>query len=172
MARKTLIIIIFSVLLLITSHKSQARMGSSSIGATAVDHTNGARVVSVSSSGRASRFGLRQGDIVLSINSQTVKDAESFFQLMTGVPQGDAVSIKVVRNDVETTVGRTRITGGRGMGRGGSNRTTDFVKNYDKDGNGWLDTEERNSARRPSGNQTSVTYNPMLTPSDVTWYSD
>ncbi|MFC1780633.1 hypothetical protein ACFLZ8_00005, partial [Planctomycetota bacterium] len=63
--------------------------------------------------------------------------------------------------------------GGRGrFGRGGSNRTTEFVKNYDKDGNGWLDTEERNSARRPSGNQTPVTYNPMLTPSDVTWYSD
>lgn len=58
--------------------------------------------------------------------------------------------------------------GGRG-GRG--NQTTPLVAANDKDGNGWLDKQERDSVRRPSDNQTSVTYNPMLKPEDVKWYT-
>ncbi|MFC1781609.1 CotH kinase family protein [Planctomycetota bacterium] len=68
--------------------------------------------------------------------------------------------------------------GGRrgGMG-GGMNQTTELVKYYDKDGNGWLDTEERKNARGSSSSRTSsyrrqTAIGPKLTPDDVKWYSD
>jgi spore coat protein CotH len=74
--------------------------------------------------------------------------------------------------------------GGRG-GMGGMDQTTELVKLYDKDGNGWLNTEERKAARQSSmyrqqggmggfgmgGYQSPGTIGPKLTPADVMSYS-
>jgi len=91
--------------------------GGSNIGATVVDDPNGAKLESVESSGRAARFGLQKGDIVLSIDDQKVTGAESFNKLISGVSRGAAVSIEVLRDNEEKTVGREAIAGG---GRSGA----------------------------------------------------
>lgn len=79
---------------------------SSSIGATSVDDPAGAKLESVNPSGRAARFGLRKGDVVRKINDQPVNGAASFLKLISGVTQGSAVGIHVLRNSKETTIGR------------------------------------------------------------------
>ncbi len=89
----------------------------SSIGATAVDDPSGAYLETVEASGRASRFNLQQGDIVMSINGQTVTGAESFDELINNVPQRTAVNMQVLRDGKEITVGRSAVT--LGAGRGG-----------------------------------------------------
>jgi S1-C subfamily serine protease len=85
---------------------------SSSIGATSVDDPAGAKLESVDSSGRAARFGLQTGDVVRKINDQTVNGAASFLKLMSGVTQGSAVSIQVLRDGKETTIGREATSNG------------------------------------------------------------
>jgi hypothetical protein len=97
------------------------RGGVTSIGAAAVDNSGGGALMqTVDASGRASRFGLQTGDVVLSINGETVNGADSFTELMGSIAQGSAVSIIVLRDGTQTTVGReaTSVGGGRG-GRGG-----------------------------------------------------
>jgi hypothetical protein len=192
MSRKFLFLVISIVLCLLTNQKLQAQMagdtGSSSIGAIGADHARGARLSSVDSSGRASRFGLQNGDIVLKINGQTVKGVQSFLELMNGVAQGSAVSIQVIRNGAETTVGRTSTGGGRGGmgggrggggmgggGRGGRGQARELVKTYDKNGDGWLNNEERKAARGLSSTYLPlkpVKYGVTLTPEAVKMYSD
>lgn len=91
-----------------------------SIGATAVDDPSGTYLEAVEESGRASRFNLQQGDIVMSINGQAVTGAESFDEIMNNVSQGAAVSMQVLRDGKEVTVGRDTVTSVTGrMGRGG-----------------------------------------------------
>jgi hypothetical protein len=95
--------------------------GVTSIGAAAVDNSGGGALMqTVDASGRASRFGLQTGDVVLSINGETVNGADSFAELMGSIAQGSAVSIIVLRDGTQKTVGReaTSVGGGRG-GRGG-----------------------------------------------------
>ncbi|MFC1781798.1 PDZ domain-containing protein, partial [Planctomycetota bacterium] len=93
---------------------------SSNIGVTVVDAPGGGALIeSVDPSGRAYRFGLEQGDIVISINGETVRTAEVFMELMTNVERGAAVSIQVLRDGLLTTVGREANEGGRGRSRGG-----------------------------------------------------
>lgn len=93
---------------------------STSVGATAVDDPSGALLQNVEASGRASRFNLQQGDIVISINGQTVTGAESFDTLISAIGQGAAISMQVIRNGQEITVGRDTVTSVTGrMGRGG-----------------------------------------------------
>ncbi|MFC1781829.1 PDZ domain-containing protein [Planctomycetota bacterium] len=93
---------------------------SSEIGVSSIDAPGGGALLeSVDASGRASRFGLQEGDIVVSINDQTVDSAATFIELMSGIERGAAVSIQVLRDGLATTVGR-EATGGGGMGgRGG-----------------------------------------------------
>ncbi len=82
------------------------------IGATAVANADGGVMLeSVNTTGRATRFGLQKGDIVLSINGTKVTGVESFNELMTGVTQGTAVKIEVIRDGKTITVGRRTTTG-------------------------------------------------------------
>jgi phosphatidylserine decarboxylase len=76
------------------------------IGAASVDDSAGAKLESVDSSGRAAGFGLQKGDVVRKINGQGVNGAASFLKLMSGVTQGSAVSIQVLRDGQETTIDR------------------------------------------------------------------
>jgi phosphatidylserine decarboxylase len=85
---------------------------SSNIGATSIDDPAGAKLENVDSSGRAARFGLQRGDVVLKINGQPVNGAASFLKLMSDVTQGSAVSIQVVRDGKETAVGRKTTSDG------------------------------------------------------------
>jgi phosphatidylserine decarboxylase len=85
---------------------------SSNIGATSVDDPAGAKLESVDSSGRAVRFGLLKGDVVRKINNQPVNGSASFLKLMSGVTQGSAVSIQVLRDGRETTIGREATSNG------------------------------------------------------------
>jgi phosphatidylserine decarboxylase len=85
---------------------------SSSIGATSVDDPAGALLESVDSSGRAATLGLQKGDVVRKINDQTVKGAASFLRLMSGVTQGSAVNIQVLRDGKETAIGREAASNG------------------------------------------------------------
>jgi hypothetical protein len=90
--------------------------GSSTIGASATTASGGARIDSTTS-GRASRFGFQQGDIVLSINGQRVSSGEALTEVINNIPQGSAISAIVLRNDQQVTVGRealTNVGGGRG----------------------------------------------------------
>lgn len=49
------------------------------------------------------------------------------------------------------------MRGGRGGGMmGGMNQTVKLVPEFDKDGNGWLNTEERKAARESMGNRQSM----------------
>jgi spore coat protein CotH len=84
------------------------------------------------------------------------------------------------------------MRGGRGGGRGGMggmNQTTELVKTYDKDKNGWLNSEERKAARQAvsgrqmggfgrgggmgmGGFQTAASTGPKLTPADVNTYPE
>ena len=90
--------------------------GGGGIGATGVDDPGGARLTAVDATGRAYRFGLRQGDVVARIDGQAVKGAASFRELMAGIGQGAAVSIAVLRDGKEVTVGRAAGRGGPGGG--------------------------------------------------------
>jgi hypothetical protein len=90
------------------------------IGATAVANASGGvKLESVEETGRATRFGLKKDDIVLSINGTKVTGVESFNQLMTGVTQGAAVKIEIIRDGKNQTVGREASTDTGGT-RGGS----------------------------------------------------
>jgi hypothetical protein len=89
--------------------------------------------------------------------------------------------------------------GGMGGGPGGMNQSIEIVKQYDKNGDGWLNTEERKAARQAvanggmggfgrgggrggmgggrggmgmGGNQSVVTSGPKLTPADVKSYPE
>jgi len=91
------------------------------IGATAVANASGGvKLESVEETGRATRFGLQKGDIVLSINGTKVTSVESFNQLITGVTQGSAVKIEVIRDGKTITVGRDTAGGRSGAGTGGA----------------------------------------------------
>jgi S1-C subfamily serine protease len=112
---KNVFVIIPIILLLVlvngfTSTKKE-QINASVIGANSVDDPAGARLESVESMGYASNFGLQVGDIVLSINGQTVKGSDSFLRLMNDIPQDVAVSIQIIRDGVETTVGRETSAG-------------------------------------------------------------
>ncbi len=49
------------------------------------------------------------------------------------------------------------MSGGRGSGMfGGMNQTVKLVPQFDKDGNGWLNNEERKAARKSMGNRQSM----------------
>jgi hypothetical protein len=92
------------------------------IGATAVANASGGVMLeSVSTTGRATRFGLQKGDVVVSINGIKVAGVDSFNELMAGIVQGAAVKIEVIRDGKTITVGREAGTGGRGgAGTGGA----------------------------------------------------
>jgi hypothetical protein len=74
--------------------------------------------------------------------------------------------------------GEFRGRGGFG-GPGNTREGTQYIEKYDKDGNGWLNTEERKAARQSSsGSQSSIesrsygTPGPKITTTDVKLYSD
>jgi hypothetical protein len=185
------VLVISIVLLLVTIQKLQARAASPTVrtiaGAQCRDHAKGVEILSVDSSERAYRFGLQKGDIVLKINGQTVKNTSSFLELLSSISQGAAISIQVIRNNVETTVGRTASgmgggmggiggRGGMGGGRGGmGGQTREILKNYDKNGDGWLNNNERKSARGLPITYTGikpVQYGITLRPDGVMNFSD
>jgi type II secretory pathway component PulC len=102
-----------------SSTRGTSNTGISATGATIVAVPEGVRIESLTS-GRATRFGLQQGDIVLSINGQKITSADSFNQVIDGIAQGAEVSIQVRRNGVETTVQRSALNrGGGATGFGG-----------------------------------------------------
>jgi S1-C subfamily serine protease len=94
------------------------------IGAKSVDDPAGARLESVEVMGFASNFGLQQGDIVRKINGQTVKGANSFLDLMGEIAEDSVVKIEVLRDGIETTVGRGVDTGSSGNRMNGLQRHT------------------------------------------------
>ena len=84
------------------------------VGAMSVDDPAGARLESVDEMGYASNFGLQQGDVVLKINGQTVKGADSFLKLMSELGNDSSVSIEILRDGIQTTVSRESNTGNSG----------------------------------------------------------
>jgi hypothetical protein len=142
------------------SGSGDGSQSSLNIGATSVGDPAGVKLESVDSSGRAARFGLQKGDVVRKINGQTVNGAASFLKLMSGVAQGAAVSIQVLRNGKETTVGREATSGGGGRGGMGGGfgmggGETQLLKQFDKNGDGYLNAQERKAARESMGSSMS-----------------
>jgi S1-C subfamily serine protease len=104
---------------------------SQNIGATAVSAAGGA-LITAAQSGRVSRWGIQQGDVVLSINGQKVASPESLVEVMNSIATGSAISAQITRNGVSMTVGLEAVnvggntattlvgqTGGAQAGRGG-----------------------------------------------------
>ena len=112
------LIIVLALVNGFTTQKTASNEAASAfVGATSMDDPAGARLESVDAMGYASNFGLQQGDIVLKINGRTVKGADSFFKLMSGIGKDSAVSIEVLRDGVETTVSRGANAGSSGNRR-------------------------------------------------------
>ncbi|MFC1781003.1 hypothetical protein ACFLZ8_01895 [Planctomycetota bacterium] len=97
---------------------------SRNIGATASSAGGGARI-DTATSGRTARWGMQEGDIVISINGNRVSGGDSLTEVMNSISTGSAIEAQIMRNGVPMTVGRDAISvggGGRtGGGRGGGN---------------------------------------------------
>ncbi len=119
------IIIVLALVHGFTIRKAATNQANSAfIGATSVDDPAGARLESVEEMGYASNFGLQQGDIVRKINGQTVKGTDSFLELMGEIADDSTVRIEVLRDGVETTVGREADVGSSGIRRDTRQRHT------------------------------------------------
>jgi len=66
----------------------------------ALGNPEGGVIVSRIESDAAFRAGLRTGDVILTINNESVEDAESFDQIAQARPQGKAVAHRVMREGV------------------------------------------------------------------------
>jgi len=66
----------------------------------ALGNPEGGVIVSRIESDAAFRAGLRTGDVILTINNESVEDAESFDQIAQSLPQGKAVALRVMREGV------------------------------------------------------------------------
>jgi len=66
----------------------------------ALGSPEGGVIVSRIESDAAFRAGLRTGDVILTINNQSVEDTESFNQIAESLPQGKAVALRVMREGV------------------------------------------------------------------------
>ena len=66
----------------------------------ALGSPEGGVIVSRIESDAAFRVGLRTGDVILTINNQSVEDTESFNQIAESLPQGKAVALRVMREGV------------------------------------------------------------------------
>ena len=121
MISKNIFIILPIIIVLALVHGFTTRKAANSqangafIGAKSVDDPAGARLESVEIMGYASNFGLQQGDIVRKINGQTVKGADSFLDLMGEIAEDSVVRIEVLRDGIETTVGRGVNAGSNGI---------------------------------------------------------
>ena len=81
-----------------------------------LSRSNGVLITSVDGSGPASKVGIQQGDIVVSINGTTVAQAEEVVRLIGSMKTGDTVSIAIDRQGQSLTVqvtlgGRPSIIG-------------------------------------------------------------
>ncbi len=56
-------------------------------------------VITKVNSDEAYRAGLKQGDLIVSVNRQTVKDVDEFSKVVADLKKGDAVMLRVVRED-------------------------------------------------------------------------
>ena len=58
---------------------------------------SGVVVTSVDQAGAAYREGLREGDLILSVNRQPIKNAVQFYADLAGRSKGDTVLLRVMR---------------------------------------------------------------------------
>ena len=63
------------------------------------DH--GVVITGVQADGPASKAGLKQGDVILSINGQAVKDGDDLVSKVAGTPVGESISIRYMRDHKE-----------------------------------------------------------------------
>jgi serine protease Do len=66
----------------------------------ALGNPEGGVIVSRIESDAAFRAGLRTGDVILTINNESVENAESFDQIAESLPEGKAVALRVMREGV------------------------------------------------------------------------
>jgi serine protease Do len=66
----------------------------------ALGSPEGGVIVSRIESDAAFRAGLRTGDVILTINNQSVEDTESFDQIAQSLPEGKAVALRVMREGI------------------------------------------------------------------------
>jgi serine protease Do len=66
----------------------------------ALGNPEGGVIVSRIESDAAFRAGLRTGDVILTINNESVENAESFEQIAESLPEGKAVALRVMREGV------------------------------------------------------------------------
>lgn len=64
-------------------------------------NTHGIEIASLDEQGPAAKAGLREGDIVVSINGRVVSDIDDLHRLLTSLPQGSTLSLGVVRAGYE-----------------------------------------------------------------------
>ena len=66
----------------------------------ALGNPEGGVIVSHIDSDAAFRAGLRNGDVILTINNQAVEDADSFNGIVESLPEGKAVALRVMREGI------------------------------------------------------------------------
>jgi serine protease Do len=66
----------------------------------ALGNPEGGVIISRIESDAAFRAGLRTGDVILTINNETVEDAESFERVAQSLPEGKAVALRVMREGI------------------------------------------------------------------------
>jgi serine protease Do len=64
-----------------------------------IDHSLNGVVITAVRSNEAYRAGLQEGDLIVSVNRQDVKDVDDFSKAVADLDKGDAVMLRVVRED-------------------------------------------------------------------------
>jgi serine protease Do len=76
----------------------------------ALGNPEGGVIISRIESDAAFRAGLRTGDVILTINNETVEDAESFERVAQSLPEGKAVALRVMREGVTRYIAYSPVT--------------------------------------------------------------
>ena len=69
-------------------------------------------VTSVADDSAASRAGLKAGDVITSINGQPVRSRQDLLRAVHDAPEGDEITIGIVRDKKESSV-KARVEGPR-----------------------------------------------------------